>query len=136
MITDRQARRLMSMIGKGVPLSAAAAKAAMGQPTARKWRRLSKRPSEVKVEHTWRTRPDPFAEVWAEVQALLERDAGLEAKTVLWEWQRRSPGRFQAGQLRTPQRRFRDWRSRYSFRKCTARASGARRTSPTGGRSG
>jgi transposase len=111
MTTDQQVRRLMSMMEKGVPLLTAAAKAGMSEPTARKWQRLGRRPSEVKAKHTWRTRPDPFIDVWPEVVALLERDAGLEAKTVFWELQRRYPERFQAGQLRTLQRRFRDWRA-------------------------
>jgi hypothetical protein len=111
MITDQQVRRLMTMIEKGVPLATAAAKAAMSEPTARKWRRLGKRPSEVKGEPPWRTRSDPFADVWPEVVVLLEREAGLEAKTVFEELQRRYPQRFQAGQLRTLQRRFWDWRA-------------------------
>ena len=63
------------------------------------------------MAHTWRTRADPFEEVWPEVEELLERDKGLQAKTVFEELGRRYPGRFQAGQLRTLQRRFRDWRA-------------------------
>ena len=50
------------------------------------------------------TRADPFGEVWSEVEELLERDAGLQAKAVFEELGRRYPGRFQAGQLRTLQR--------------------------------
>jgi hypothetical protein len=111
MTTDQQVRRLMGLMIKGLPLSTAAAKAGMSEPTARKYWQGRQLPSDRKARHTWRTRSDPFVEVWAEVQALLERDAGLEAKTVFWELQRRYPGRFQAGQLRTPQRRFRDWRA-------------------------
>lgn len=56
-------------------------------------------------------REDPFEAVWPEVEELLERDAGLQAKTVFEELGRRYPGRFHAGQLRTLQRRFRDWRA-------------------------
>ena len=111
MTTDQQVRRLMGLMRKGLPLSTAAAKAGMSEPTARKYWQGGKLPSDRKARHTWRTRSDPFAEVWAEVQALLERDAGLEAKTVFGELQRRYPERFQAGQWRTLQRRFRDWRA-------------------------
>jgi hypothetical protein len=60
MITDQQVRLLMSLIRKGLPLSAAAAKAGMSEPTARKYRGAGKLPNELKAGHTWRTRPDPF----------------------------------------------------------------------------
>jgi hypothetical protein len=54
--------------------------------------------------------------VWAsEVEPLLvaDEDGGLEAKTVFAELQRRHPDQFDAGQLRTLQRRFRDWRAQH-----------------------
>jgi len=111
MTTDKQVRRLMSLIRKGVPLSTAAVKAGMSEPTARKYRRAGKLPQELKVPHTWRTRSDSFEEVWPEVEALLAQDAGLQAKTVFEELQRRHAGKFQDGQLRTLQRRFRQWRA-------------------------
>jgi transposase len=111
MTTDEQVRRLMSLIKKGLPLSTAAAKAGMSEPTARKYRRAGQLPGELKAAHTWRTRPDPFEAVWPEVEALLEQDAGLQAKTVFEELKRRHPESFQEGQLRTLQRRFREWRA-------------------------
>ena len=111
MTTDQQVRLLMTLINKGLALGTAAAKAGMSEGTARKFRRSGKLPSELRVAHTWRTRPDPFEEVWPEVVELLEQDEGLQAKTVFDELVRRYPSRFQAGQLRTLQRRFRDWRA-------------------------
>ena len=113
MTQDQQVRRLMSMIKNGVPLSIACVKAGMSEPTARKYRKAGKLPSALKRKHDWRTRPDPFVEVWPEIKELIERDAGLEAKTVFEELQRRYPDRFTRGQLRTLQRRFRDWRALY-----------------------
>ena len=101
------------MIKNGVPLSIASAKAGMSEPTVRKYRKAGKLPSALKRKHDWRTRPDPFVEVWPEIEELLERDVGLEAKTVFEEIQRRYPDRFTRGQLRTLQRRFRDWRALY-----------------------
>jgi len=91
----------------------AAAAAGMCERTARKWQHGSL-PSETKAERTWRTRLDPFATVWdAEVVPLLEADEKreLEAGTVLDELDRRYPGQFGPGQLRTLQRRVRDWRA-------------------------
>ena len=111
MTQDQQVRRLMSLLMKGMPLSTAAAKAGMSEPTARKYRKLGRMPRELRKPHDWRTRPDPFAEVWPEIEAFLERDAGLQAKTVFEELQRRYPDRFPWGQMRTLQRRFRDWRA-------------------------
>jgi transposase len=101
----------MSLIKKGFPLATAAVKAGMSEPTARKYRRSGKLPSEGGVPHEWRTRADPFEAVWPEVKVLLAQDGGLQAKTVFEELQRRHPGEFEAGQLRTLQRRFRHWRA-------------------------
>ena len=56
MVTDKQVRRLMKLIKTEKTLATAAAKAGMDEKTARKYRRLGRLPSEVKVEHTWRTR--------------------------------------------------------------------------------
>ena len=89
----------------------AAAKAGMDAKTARKYRRLGHVPSELPALARWRTRPDPFVEVWGEVFELLRGNAGLEAKTVFEYLQRQNPGRFQDGQLRTLQRRVKGWRA-------------------------
>ena len=111
MVTDRQVKRLLRLLCKGKTLAAAAGKADMDEKTARKYRRLGKVPSEVKPEHTWRTRQDPFIEVWEEVTAKLKVNPGLEAKTLFDDLQRRYPGRFADGQLRTLQRRIKAWRA-------------------------
>jgi transposase len=110
MVTDRQVRRLMKLLQSEETLAAAAIKSGMDEKTARKYRRLGKPPSELKVEHIWRTRQDPFAEVWVEVKAKLELNAGLEAKTLFGNLQRRYPDRFADGQLRSFQRAIREWK--------------------------
>jgi hypothetical protein len=101
----------MEMLGKGKNLAAAAAKADMDEKTARKFRQLGKLPSELRVEHIWRTREDLFADVWAEVKKKLEINPGLEAKTLFQDLQRHYPGRYADGQLRTLQRRVKIWRA-------------------------
>jgi hypothetical protein len=111
MVTDAQVRRLMKMLTSGRTLAAAAAAAGMDEKTARKYRRLRKLPSEVARPHTWRTRPDLFADVWEEVRGRLKDHPGLEAKTLFEDLQRRFPGRFSDGQLRTLQRRVKTWRA-------------------------
>ena len=111
MVTDRQVRLLMKLLQEEKTLSVAAAKAGMDEKTARKYRKLGKTPSEVKREHTWRTRKDPFSQVWEEICSKLCLNAGLEAKTLFEDLQRRDPGRFSDGQLRTLQRRVKVWRA-------------------------
>jgi hypothetical protein len=113
MVTDKQVRRLFKLLAQGKNLRVAAARTDMDEKTARRYRRLGKLPSEVKVEHTWRTRPDPFADVWEEVRSKLEINPGLEAKTLFQYLQRKYPGKFSDGQLRTMQRRVKQWRSLY-----------------------
>lgn len=112
MVTEAQVRMLMRSLKTEKTLAAAAAKAGMDEKTARKYRDLGRMPSEVKKPHTWRTRPDPFAEVWDGVREKLDANAGLEAKTLFADLQRRYPGRFADGQLRTFQRRVKAWRAR------------------------
>ena len=111
MVTDAQVRRLMSLIPKEETLAVAAAKAGMDEKTARKYRRSGYLPSGMKTDHTWRTRPDPFADTWPEVRSHLEVNPALEAKTLFAHLQRKYPGRFQDGQLRTLQRRVKIWRA-------------------------
>ena len=111
MVTDQQVRRLMELIPREPTLSLAAAKAGMDEKTARKYRKLGQLPSEVQAFHTWRTRPDPFTDVWHEVVLLLEVNPGLQAKTLFENLQRQYPGRFSDGQLRTLQRRVKVWRA-------------------------
>jgi len=92
-------------------LALAAAKAGMDEKTARKWRRLGKPPSEVKQPRAYRTRPDAFAEVWEEIEQLLEGEPSLEAKTIFDHLCRKYEGRYQESQLRTLQRRVKIWRA-------------------------
>jgi len=111
MVTDQQVKRLFRMIQRDSTFALAASRAGLDPKTARKYRRARRLPSEMKVEHDWRTRPDPFEEVWEEVEAILQESATLEAKTLFEYLQRQYPGRFQDGQLRTLQRRVKIWRA-------------------------
>ena len=97
----------------GKMLAAAAAAAGMRERTARRWQ-SGALPSTAKAPRTWRTREDPFADVWqSEVvpQLVADTQGRLQALTLFTELCRRHPGRFQPGQLRTLQRRVREWRA-------------------------
>ena len=72
MVTDRQVKRLWQALSSGKTLAQAADKADMDEKTARKYRRLGRLPSEVAPQRTWRTRSDPFVEVWPEVGEQLQ----------------------------------------------------------------
>jgi hypothetical protein len=110
MVTDEQVRRLRKLSNTEKNQEIAAAKAGMDPTTARRYLRLERLPSELKKERLWRTREDPFGQVWGAVQEQIEESPGLEAKT-LFEWlQREHPGQFSDGQIRTLQRRIKLWR--------------------------
>jgi hypothetical protein len=111
MVTDHQVRRLMALTNTEPTLALAAAKAGMDEKTARKYRRSGKLPNECRAEHTWRTRPDPFDTVWEEIAGRIHVNPGLQAKTLFEDLQRRFPGDFQDGQLRTLQRKIKHWRA-------------------------
>jgi len=117
-INDAQVRLLRTKLMAGHKQESAAAAAGMCTRSARNWR-AGALPSETKKARDWRTRKDPFAEVWEqEVVPLLRRDeAGiLDAKTVLAELNKPVP-RFASGQVRTLQRRIRTWRALYGPEK-------------------
>lgn len=73
-------------------------------------------PSGTKTARAWRTREDPFEGLWAtEVVPRLAADTERRLQTLtLFEWLcERYPGRFRPGQVRTLQRRVRDWRAQH-----------------------
>ena len=111
MVTDQQVRRLFKLIQSEKNFGIAAMKAGMDEKTARKYREKGKLPGELKQEPRHRTRKDPFADVWDGIKEMLAINPGLEAKTVFEDLQRRYPGRFADGQLRTLQRKIKHWRA-------------------------
>ena len=101
----------MGLLQDGTPLARAAERAGMSEPTARKYARSGAMPSAVRAPHKWRTRSDPYAEVWAEIEGWLRQDGALQSTTIWTALNERYPGRFSAGQLRTLQRRLNAWRA-------------------------
>ncbi len=115
MITDQQYDLLLHYRNdKNMTITTAAAKTGMSPPTARKYLRLEKRPSEVKKARTHRTHVDAFAGVAQECKAYLEEHPDIEAKALFQHLQRKYPGQFKPGQLRTFQRRVKQWRGQRS----------------------
>jgi len=77
------------------------------------WQNGDARPTHSKktqkLRH-WRTRKDPFKEVWVDVLHWLQEEPDTTAKDLFKRLQEDYPGRFTDGQLRTLQRRVREWR--------------------------
>jgi hypothetical protein len=111
MVSDRKVKRLRKEMAYGKSQKGSAISADINRKTARKYLRSGKLPSEMKTEHTWRTRIDPFARDMEWVRVQLGEEPALEAKTLFEELQRQSPGTYQDGQLRTLQRSIKQWRA-------------------------
>lgn len=109
--TDAQVRKLMKEYGKSGKRGESGLKAGMSRNTASKYISAGKLPSEMKTPRTWRTRRDPFEEQWAEIAQRLNDAPELEAKALFEDLLIRDPDRYHAGQLRTFQRRVKQWRA-------------------------
>lgn len=113
MVNDRQVLLYRRKRMEGKTQETAAAATAMTAKTGRKWSR-GPLPSTTPVPRDWRTRADPFGDVWdSDVVPLLDEDKRrrLQAKTVMEVLADHHPDRFTPGQVRTLQRRIRDWRA-------------------------
>jgi len=78
------------------------------------WQKGEIRPTHRKRSskpHNWRTRPDPFEGVWTEVLGWLQAEPDATAKALFHRLQEKYPRRYSPGQLRTLQRRVKDWRA-------------------------
>ncbi len=88
----------------------------------RMYRRTNK-PRKPLAKRWWRTRADPFADVWSEIEQRLEQNPHLSATDLFSALQKKYSGRFPDNQLRTLQRRVKAWR--------VAQASRSTNLSPT-----
>ncbi len=109
MVTNQQVGKLMKELNTGKTLETAALKADMCIPTARKYLKTGGVMPDS-VERNWRTRKDPFSQDWSDMEAYLEMNPGLDANALFSFLQRNYPGRYQDGQLRTFQRRVKNWK--------------------------
>lgn len=110
-VTDVQVRKLMEEHTKHGRVGLASLRAGMHRNTGSKYLQAGKVPSELKTQRTWRTRADPFEEDWTEIAERLTDAPELEAKALFEDLCERFPGRYQEGQLRTLQRRVKQWRA-------------------------
>jgi len=111
MVTDQQVIRLFKLTQTESNQQMAALKSGLDPKTARKYLQSRELPSEAVRVAKGRTREDPFDGDWEWCRGQLELNGGLQAKTLLEALQREHPGRYQDGQLRTLQRRVKQWRA-------------------------
>jgi len=78
--------------------------------------RAYRRPVKPRTPRTWWTRTDPFERVWSEITQRLEVRPERTARSVLEELQVQHPGLYSQSQLRTLQRRVKEWRAQALLR--------------------
>lgn len=109
-ITDQQVRLYMNH-RKHHPQKLAAAKSGMGERTARRVEHEAGLPSQ-QPRCYWRSRPDPFTDVWeSEVVPLLRAAPKLKAITLLRKLQEDHPEHFPDSMGRTFERHVSQWRA-------------------------
>jgi hypothetical protein len=115
-ITNQQVKLLMKKLKKNNQ-EVAAAKSGMDVKTARKYIKSKELPSDQKTAHTWKTKIDPFEDDWDKLKEMLGNAPGLEAQTLMSYLLTKSPEKYKASQLRTMQRRVKDWRAEFGENK-------------------
>ena len=111
MVTDGQVSELRRWLAAGKSLAASARMASMDKKTARSYRDDGRLPSQRKTTRSYRTRVDPFADVWVDVEQQLRCEPRLKAKTLFDDLQRQHPGEFDDSTRRTFERRVANWRA-------------------------
>jgi len=110
MIKDTQYRTLLKEFNKSGEITVSSIKSGMTRKTGSKYLKWGKGPHELQKAHTWRTRRDPFVDVADEISSMLENAEELTPITIFIHLQEKYPGKFADGQLRTLERRVKEWR--------------------------
>ena len=106
MVNDKTYRRLLMSVKREKNIEIAATKCGICDKTARKYLKAGKPPSELKKQYVRTIKNNPFKYVWNESIEFLELNPGLEAKSLFEYLQKKYPGKYQDGQLRTYQRKM------------------------------
>ncbi len=112
-INSEQVRVYMQTRKDGKKQVTAAAKAGMSERSGRRIEKGELQPGG-KQKRYWRTRVDPFVDVWdSEVVPLLRKNHELIPITLFEKLQKDHPGEYQDSKLRTFQRRVSRWKALY-----------------------
>jgi hypothetical protein len=98
---DTEIRLYLQERRKGMTQRVAAARAVIGERTARKYEQAAALPSQLKRLHDWKTRIDPFELDWPWVVSELERDPALQGSTLFALLCERHPDRYRPTQVPT-----------------------------------
>ncbi len=86
MLRDLQASEMFVFLRASESVAAISRRLKMSEKTIRKYRDAGQLPSQIeRPERTYRTRPDPLAEFWNEIDALLQGDSRLKPYAIL-DW--------------------------------------------------
>jgi transposase len=116
MITDVRASKMFLLLHENESVASIARRLKMGETTVRKYRAADRLPSQIeRPERTYRTREDPLAEYWSEIEGLLEQDPRLKSYAILdWLKQKHNPPqgapRVTDSIRRTLERRVGSWK--------------------------
>ena len=111
MVTDGQVIELRRLLKQGKSLAASSRMTQMSEKTARDYRDDDRLPSQRKTSRKYRTRVDPFAKVWNQIEKRLQDEPRLKAKTLFGWLQGNYPGEFPDSTRRTFERRVARWRA-------------------------
>lgn len=86
MVTDVQASKMFLLLDEGESVAAIARRLKMSETTIRKYRDADLLPSQIeRPKRTYRTRQDPLAKFWSEIELLLQQDPQLKPYAIL-DW--------------------------------------------------
>src|ERR1017187_5885879 len=110
MINWQQRTRLVAEFQRTGSIDMSALKSGMDRKTARKYLAHPELLSQPRPTRDWRTRPDTLTVIWPEAELRLSTAPELEAKALFEHLLLVRPEQAQVAQLRTFQRRVRQWR--------------------------
>ncbi len=116
MITDVRASKMFLLLHQDESVASVARRLKMSEKTVRKYRDADQLPSQIeRPERSYRTRPDPLAEYWSEIEALLIGDSRIKPYAILdWLKQKYNPPegdpRVTDSIRRTLERRVQSWK--------------------------
>ena len=116
MLTDVGASKMFLLLHEGESVAGIARRLEMSEKTVRKYRDANQLPSQIeRPERAYRTRQDPLADFWSEIEAYLQQDSQLKPYAILdWLKQKynavdRAP-RVTDSIRRTLERRIQRWK--------------------------
>lgn len=119
MITDVRASMMFLLLRQGESVAAISRRLKMSEKSVRKYRQADLLPSQIeRPERSYRTRQDPLAEFWSEIEALLQQDSRLKPYAILdWLKQKHNPPEGQPRVTdsirRTLERRVQRWKLKH-----------------------